>query len=723
MKNLPETAVWEKIMKFSLDIICTADRNGCFIYISEACKNILGYESNQLTGYHFNELVHPDDQAISHQVIQEVIKGFKTTNFENRLIHKTGKEVPIRWSAAWSEEDETLFFVGHDATEQINNRQKLQESKQRFKALFEANPEMVLFEDKEGVIRDVNLAVLSYFGVEKHEIINCPLSDFLPSDVVSICEESLQDALKGNQMEFDVEIAFENLGVRIFEVKKIPVEVNHEIIGVYTIVKDVTLTAGSHRIVKQQAKKLNTIFESITDGFFTLDRNWNITYINSEFDRLLHTDREQLLGKSIWEIFPEEVNGEFYKQYHHAVETAKAAHFEAYFEVPDLWLQVKAFPSEEGLSVYFDDITDRVRSKQELEKLSLVASKTINGVAILNAEGRVEWVNDGFTNLTGYTLSEAIGKKPFEFLPGPETDKATIKRISDKVKQAVPFTEEVMVYTKSGDKLWYILDVTPVLDNAGKITNLIAIQTDTTFRKEAEESQLQMANDLYKQNRDLQQFTYIVSHNLRAPVANALGLTDLLTLSSDRNSEQFNIALNYLKTSAHQMDTVLKDLNTILSIRDTAGTIDKEQVKLMPLCRQVIESLQEPLERCGGEVALNIDEDIHVNGNRAYLYSIFHNLLSNAIRYRSPERILEINISYVCRAEKEIMISISDNGIGFDTNKAGDHIFKLYKRFHTHFDGRGFGLFLVKTHLEAMGGHIEVNSKVNVGTTFLLYLK
>jgi PAS domain S-box-containing protein len=362
------------------------------------------------------------------------------------------------------------------------------------------------------------------------------------------------------------------------------------------------------------------------------------------------------------------------------------------------------------------------KTNHELEKLSLVARRTINGVVIFDAEGLVEWVNEGFTKLTCYTFSEIVGRFPSSVLAGEETDKATVNRIKESLKKDKSFTEEILIYKKSGEKAWLLLDFTPILDDTGEVKNFIALKTDITERKEAEASRLQFTKDLYVQNRDLQQFTYIVSHNLRSPIATAKGLIDLLA-ATDKGSKDFDISLDYLKQSINKMDTILKDLSTILSIRDRKGSIDKEMVKLAPIFQQVIEEQREQLKKCGGEVSLNIEENTSVHGNKAYLYSIFYNLLSNAIKYRSPKRALEVKIKCYSSKDRDTIITFSDNGLGFDMNLAGDKVFQLYKRFHSNSDGRGMGLFLVKTHLEAMGGHIEVSSQVNVGTKFLIGLK
>ena len=838
--------VWEKMIRISPDAVCIVDRDGVIIDANEAYCHIIGYKNEELIGRHLKAFVHPDDFAYTVDIVQDVVNGIRESSFENRNISKSGEEVHFIWSGVWSDEEEVLFCIGRDVTEQrllrkklhekdefyhalvehgsdmlslfdeelnylycgnsvlrelgyypeqlvgsnalnyiypedipmikeslsealasgelievpefrfkdakgewkwleargsnqllnpsikavmvssrditkrVHSRQKLQEREQQFKALFEENPDLVAFVNKEGIIMDVNPAAISYFGKEKQEIVNRPVSEFLPSEGHQTSYNSRKEAEKGKRVNYQTEIVFAGSESRTFDIKKIPVTVNNEVIGIYSVAKDITATKRYQETIKKQAKKLSTIFESITDAFFTLDKNWNFTYINNECERFLQKERKDLIGGNIWEIFPNQVYEDLYHQLNRAWDTCKAVHFEAYIDRIDKWLQVKAFPSKKGLSVYFDDISEKVKSKQELEKLSLVASKTINGVIIMDAEGRTEWVNEGFTKLTGYTLSEIVGKYQGSLLAGEETDTAIENRISEGILQDKPFTEDILGYKKSGEKVWLSVDFTPILNDAGEVERYIALQTDITYRKEAEASQLQLTEDLYKRNNDLQQFSYIVSHNLRSPIAGAMGLVEVLT-TLDTNSTEFDKSLDYLKESIYKVETVLTDLSTILSARDRKDTT-KERVELAPVCQQVIEEQQESLKKCGGEVSLGIEEGVSVQGNRAYLYSIFHNLLSNAIKYRFPERALKVNIQCFSNKESGITISFSDNGSGFDMKSVGENLFKLYKRFHTNIEGRGIGMFLVKSHVEAMDGYIDVESKVDVGTTFIINL-
>ena len=706
------------------DMVCLLTEEGCYAYVGGSTSRILGYLPEQYLGQSVFKLIHPADLATVQAQWDRLGAGpsFTFSPFRFRAANGDWKWLESTVSNQIQNPAIQAYAVSsRDITTQQLKCLKLEESEQRMRLLFEHSSALAVFQTPDGLIRDANPGFLLFFQKTMDEVRHQPLVDFLPLELRPMFEQNLRGALGGQRAKAEATVASEAGEIYTIGIKHVPLEVGGQIIGVHVMVKDITEMQRANRLIQRQAEELTTTLESITDAFFSLDKDWNLTYLNREAERLSGMSRADILGRNLWEVFPRLVGTVYQRNYQQAVESGETVHFEAFNSAFNIWLEVKAFPSVDGLSVYFSDITNRLAAGQELKRLALVAQGTDNAVVITDAAGRTEWVNDAFTKHTGYTLADMLGYAPDSVLRGPETEPATLQCIRDRMLQRKPFSVVMLNYKKNGQKLWLSMDISPIFDEAGELTQFITIQQNINYRKEAEASQAKLTQDLHRQNLDLQQFTYIISHNLRAPLANALGLSKLLT-KVDKQSLAFDTSLAYLRQSVEEVDQVLKDFNIMLSIRDKQDVLEPEPVVLAVVCQQVVLNLDKALRKRGGQVRLDIAEGLQVCGNRAYLYSIFYNLLLNSIKYSSEERALLVGIKCNTGTHGGLTISFSDNGSGFDMCKAGSDVFQLYKRFHTNQRGRGIGLYLVKAHVEAMGGKIEVASGVNFGTRFLIHL-
>jgi signal transduction histidine kinase len=224
--------------------------------------------------------------------------------------------------------------------------------------------------------------------------------------------------------------------------------------------------------------------------------------------------------------------------------------------------------------------------------------------------------------------------------------------------------------------------------------------------------------DLVQYIQQLEQFAFISSHNLRAPIARILGLGNLLEMKDLRDSETIHKALI---ACAHDLDIVIKDLNAVLDIRQN-NQLDLTLVMLSDEMLKVRSSLSNQIMANEALIHEDFSEADQVKTFRPYLHSILMNLISNALKYRRLDVSPVITIKSLHK-ERFVCIQVSDNGMGIDLEKYGDKLFMMYRRFHNHVEGKGLGLYMVKTQIEAMGGKIEIESEINSGTTFYLYFK
>ena len=227
-----------------------------------------------------------------------------------------------------------------------------------------------------------------------------------------------------------------------------------------------------------------------------------------------------------------------------------------------------------------------------------------------------------------------------------------------------------------------------------------------------------MLNQLKVQQKQLQEFTQIIAHNMRAPLSNLLVLNDLI-----RQTDAMDDKMLYLEKQQPVIDFLHKTFEELVSATQVTAdfSVEKDHIELEEATNKAINLLHGEILKAKAHITKDFSKAKTAYFPSKYMDSIIFNLLSNAIKYRSPDRDLQVNIKSYKRSGW-VYLEISDNGLGIDLQKHGEKLFKLHKTFHKHPDAKGFGLFITKTQIEAMGGHIKVKSKPENGTTFIVKL-
>lgn len=226
-----------------------------------------------------------------------------------------------------------------------------------------------------------------------------------------------------------------------------------------------------------------------------------------------------------------------------------------------------------------------------------------------------------------------------------------------------------------------------------------------------------MIIDLLKRNKELEEFAYMISHNLGGTVANIRGLFDIWDPEKRTGHEQKYIHAG-LKFSIKKLDEVIKDINTILQVKERRYE-NKQKVKFSELVLDIKMTNYISLKKTKARIRTNFKEVDGLVTNKGYLNSIFYNLIINGIKYRKPDEAPFITITSKLSG-KYVELTFKDNGIGIDLEKYGPKIFGLYKRFNDVQEGKGMGLFLVKSQVEALSGTITIKSEINKGCEFIL---
>ncbi len=371
------------------------------------------------------------------------------------------------------------------------------------------------------------------------------------------------------------------------------------------------------------------------------------------------------------------------------------------------------------------DITKQKKEEQRLKLLETVITHTKDSIIITEAnlnEGkipRIVYINPAFSLTSGYIPNEIIGKS-VEIFMGPNSDLYEHEKLINAIKNKEECQIETLSYKKNNEAYWVSFNMLPVYDSDGELSHWVSIQRDITEEKKQEVEKEQLIKELTKNNKDLKQFSYITSHNLRAPLSNLTGLLNLIEDIPIENQELKEIIDGFNK-STQLLNETINDLVKVIIIKDN-HSFEKESLMLKDLFEDVFGQLNFLIGLNKPIILFDFEEVSFINANKSYLESILLNLLTNSIKYKSENRKLKITIT-AHQVGVNVVLIFKDNGIGIDLERNKDKIFGLYQRFHDYPDSKGLGLYLVKSQVETMGGTISVESKVNVGTTFTLTFK
>nr|WP_314896009.1 PAS domain S-box protein [uncultured Flavobacterium sp.] len=384
---------------------------------------------------------------------------------------------------------------------------------------------------------------------------------------------------------------------------------------------------------------------------------------------------------------------------------------------------------EEGKAIRMigaiQDITKQKEEEQRLKLLETVITQSKDSIIITEANSnntripKIIYVNPAFSIMSGYKSEEVIGKTPNLF-KGPNSDKQEYKKLITALKNKEECLIETISYKKNKEEYWVRFSMIPIYNSENELSHWISIQRDVSEEKKQEKEKEQLIRELTQNNKDLKQFSYITSHNLRAPLSNLTGLLNLIEDIPIENQELKEI-LNGFNKSTHLLNETINDLVKVIIIKDNPS-IQKEAVLLKEIFENVFNQLSFQIELYKPIIKLNFEKVSVFNTNKAYIESILLNLLTNAIKYKSENRKLKITIN-TNEVDDTVYLIFKDNGIGIDLERNRDKVFGLYQRFHNYPDSKGLGLYLVKSQVETMGGTISIESEVNIGTTFTLTFK
>jgi PAS domain S-box-containing protein len=535
---------------------------------------------------------------------------------------------------------------------------------------------------------------------------------------------------RGEKVSRQYRIIHKDGSVRWVENKVIPcLDETGRLIRLDGITWDITQRKEAEEKQRQSEVWYRQIVESAQEGIWTIDESEKTNFVNKKMAYILGYTSREMMGKELYDFMDDEG-----KAYAIACMERRRRGSKENLDIryktktgEDVWANISANPiidengKYKGALAMVTDITQRKLDEEAIKKseanLRTIFDNTDSSYILFDADMKIVSFN---ALAEKYSIQQngkmlEIGKHMQYYFTAERW--TFIKELLDKVAKGETISYEISYQRGDGTTQWNNVRWLNVKDKNDQIWGFILANKDVTETKTTALERERITTDLIQHIKDLEQFTYIISHNLRAPVANIIGLSEML-MDEDLNQAEKQEVVERVSLSIKNMDTVIRDLNHILQARELSNE-KKEKVYFEDLINAIKTSINNTI--AGKKVLFNCQFDVDsIFSIRSYLYSIFYNLASNSIKYGRAGIAPVINIESH-QLKNKVELRFKDNGKGIDLHKNASELFGLYKRFDTTTEGKGMGLFMVKTQVEAIGGTIKVKSKLGEGTEFVIH--
>lgn len=387
---------------------------------------------------------------------------------------------------------------------------------------------------------------------------------------------------------------------------------------------------------------------------------------------------------------------------------------------------VNIIRNRKGNVKYFDgvleDITAQKKAEREILQLMAAIKQSPVSIVITGLDGKIEYVNPKFTDVTGYTYDEAIGKNP-NILKTEHTKSEDYKEMWEIISAGKTWRGEFLNKRKDGSLYWELASISPIIDDNGKIIKYVAVKEDITARKATEDALIISEKELKEANATKNMFFSIIAHDLKGPLGSFVQLLQLFkdNFNEISNEEKLDY-LNILIGLSNKTNNLLEDLLLWSRIQMNSIDFSVQNVKLIDLANEAVDQLSQKAKEKNIQIEVEINNKLQVCVNANSVITVIRNILSNAIKFSHSESTVKINARL---KEKDVIIAIQDNGLGIPEENI-NKLFKIETAFSTYGTnkekGTGLGLILCKELIQKNGGKIWLQSKENEGTTIYFSL-
>jgi PAS domain S-box-containing protein len=741
---------FQNFVKLSKNLVCIAGIDGLFYKVNPAFTEILGYAKEELEGKPFVDFIHPDDLAATFKEVEKLSKGEFVINFENRYRCKNGNYVQLSWDTSPDPESGNLYCIARDMTLEKKQQQKLLSITTDLTSILDASEFSIIATERDGTIKQFNKGAERMLGYQAEEIVgkSSLLITHVLDEVVKRSEELTIELGEKVEPGFDAfVIKTHKLGVsesREWTYVRKDGSTFPVLLSVTAIKNQIGETTGYLGIAKDITKAKESEINLINSNVL-LDESQRIAKIGSWRFNQLSNDR--IWSKGHYRIFEfdempgNQLNDAYRSRIHpddlsfldelreKVMQTGEDFEIEYRTLFPDnrmkYMLEIgQPFKDNKGnvigIQGTVQDITERKLAESSIESKTreIAHIKTALDesaiVAITNQKGIITYVNEKFCDISKYSNEELIGQD-HRIVNSGYHSKEFIKSIWTTISNGNIWKGEIKNKAKDGSYYWVNTTIVPFLFKNGKPYQYIAIRADITEQKLAQENLNIALLNLEKNNKELDQFAYVVSHDLKAPLRAINNLSEWIVEDMPEMPEEVSTNLGLLRGRILRMENLI---NGVLDYSRIGRTkIEKETIDLKLMLNQVVETI---VPTQGFEVS--IDDNLpNIYGANILLYQVFSNIISNAVKY-NDEPIGKIECNYTEIPDFH-QFTITDNGPGI-AEEYREKVFGVFQTIEARDkkESTGIGLSIVKKIIEEQGGEIYIESEGDSGTSFVFTL-
>lgn len=702
------------------------------------CRQVLGWSAAELGNIdRWVSLIHPADRKKAFEDLEkaqeelqtyDVYYRFRKKNGAYAYLHDRGLFIPDQHGLAIR-----MLGMMNDVSQRISAEKAAREASQFRESLENAMPGILYVYDvvnRSLVYANRNMSdELGYTVTELKKLGSQFITTILhPDDMGKLSRWT--DEPDGTVIEAEQRLLAKDGRYRTFLVRDTPFKRNKkgQVVQVIGIAQDITAKKEVTGKLQQSEHSYRELFDTVGEGIYILHDDGTLLDVNKGAASMFGYEPREMSGMNLAQLSAEDPG----RTLDIAAMAGLAMSGEPQtFEFHGRKKNGETFLQEIRLTRgnYFGkqivigtgwDITNRRQAEQAVRESELrfrtLQQASFGGIG-LHDQGFILDCNQGLSDITGYAYEELVGRNGLE-LVAPEWRPF----VMEKIKAGYDRPYDVEGLKKDGTR--YALEIhgknIPYHGRTIRVTEF----RDITERKKSEEKIVEqnvklqaLTEDLVRKNSQLEEFTQIVSHNLRSPVGNITTLLGFLeNAGTDDERAEY---LSLLKESSATTLQMLNEVNEVLKIKQNRN-IGRQHLKFAAVLQQVITLLNAKISQLSAGITADFSECPAIEYPAIYLESIMLNLLDNGLKYSHPDRRPEINFKTYRDRKGDILMEVRDNGLGINLSKYGHHIFKLRKTFHRHPESRGIGLFMIKNQIEAMGGEIKLESQENQGTTFFI---